>query len=324
MLEISKAERALLYRKNFTLGRGLTGVAAGLHNRRAVLPAAQRASKPSAGPAARISLRKMALSLISIVAAVYVAVFLFGLLLSEPVIFQPHPAGYRDDNRILKLTSRNGRRISAVYLQNPAASYTLLFSHGNAEDLGDDLLFLQVVRNAGFSVLAYDYQGYGTSAGRPSERNVYEDEEAAYQYLTRNLGTSPEHIIAWGRSLGGAAAVDLASRRPLAGLILESSFVSAFRVLTRVPLLPVDKFRNLDKIAGVRCPVLVIHGEADRVVPFWHGQKLFAAAGGAKRSLWVPGAGHNDVADVAGARYFQALQEFAASLDSQPAAVPAP
>lgn len=260
--------------------------------------------------------------MLSVVAAVYVALFLFGLLLSEPVIFQPHPAGYRDDNRILKLTSRDGRRISAVYLQNPAATYTLLFSHGNAEDLGDDLLFLQVVRDAGFSVLAYDYQGYGTSEGRASERHVYEDEEAAYQYLRSQLQVAPQHIIAWGRSLGGAAAVDLAARRPLAGLILESSFVSAFRVLTRVPLLPIDKFRNLDKVAQVRCPVLVIHGEADRVVPFWHGQKLFATAPGPKRSLWVPGADHNDVADVAGERYFEALQEFAASLAGQPAEVP--
>lgn len=290
----------------------------------AAVPAAvqPRACKPSAGPGARISLRRMALSLFSIVAAVYVALLLFGLLLSEPVIFQPHPAGYRDDGRILKLASRDGRRISAVYLPNPAATYTLLFSHGNAEDLGDDLLFLQAVRDTGFSVLAYDYQGYGTSEGRPSERHVYEDEEAAYQYLTRPLHTPPEHIIAWGRSLGGAAAVDLAARRPLAGLILESSFVSAFRVLTRVPLLPIDKFRNLDKIAQVRCPVLVIHGEADAVVPFWHGQRLLAAAPAPKRSLWVPGAGHNDVADVAGARYFEALQEFAASLAGRPAEAP--
>lgn len=265
----------------------------------------------------------MATSLLSLVAAVYVALFLFGLLLSEPVIFQPHPAGYRDDNRILKLTSRDGRRISAVYLQNPSATYTLLFSHGNAEDLGDDLLFLQVVRDAGFSVLAYDYQGYGTSEGRSSEAHVYEDEEAAYQYLTHQLATPPDRIIAWGRSLGGAAAVDLAARRPLAGLILESSFVSAFRVLTRLPLLPIDKFRTLDKISAVRCPVLVIHGEADRVIPFWHGQKLFSAAPGPKRSLWVPGADHNDVADVAGARYFEALREFAASLAAEPAALPA-
>ena len=265
----------------------------------------------------------MAISLLTIVAVVYVGLFLFGLLLSEPVIFQPHPAGYRDDNRILKLTSRDGRRISAVYLPNPAARYTLLFSHGNAEDLGDDLLFLQAVRDSGFSVLAYDYQGYGTSEGRPSESHVYEDEEAAYQYLTHTLATPPEQVIAWGRSLGGAAAVDLASRRPLAGLILESSFISAFRVLTRVSLLPIDKFRNLDKIAGVRCPVLVIHGEADRVVPFWHGQKLFAAAPGPKRSLWVAGADHNDVADTAGTRYFETLREFAASLAGEPAAVPA-
>jgi len=72
--------------------------------------------------------------------------------------------------------------------------------------------------------------------------------------------------------------VDLASRRPLAGLIVESGFVTAFRVMTRLPLLPFDKFRNIDKIGQVRCPVLVMHGEADEIVPLWHGQRLFQAA----------------------------------------------
>jgi hypothetical protein len=101
-------------------------------------------------------------------------------------------------------------------------------------------------------------------------------------------------IIALGRLLGGGVTVDLASRRPLGGLIIESTFVTAFRVLTKIPLFPSDKFRNISKIKNVNCPVLVIHGEDDEVIPFWHGEKLFQQANEPKLSLWVDGAGHNN------------------------------
>ena len=92
---------------------------------------------------------------------------------------------------------------------------------------------------------------------------------------------------------------------------MESCFTSAFRVVVPIPILPFDKFRNLDKIKKVNCPVLVMHGKADEVVPFSHGQKLFAAAGEPKRYLWVDEAGHNDFIWVAGDRYSSTLREFA-------------
>ncbi|HWN91795.1 MAG TPA: alpha/beta hydrolase, partial [Verrucomicrobiae bacterium] len=170
------------------------------------------------------------------------------------------------------------------------------------------------LRQLGFAVLAYDYRGYGTSEGSPSERHVYGDIEAAYQHLVRDRGVPSDRVIAYGRSVGAGAAVDLASRRPLAGLIVESGFVTAFRVMTRLPLLPFDKFRNIDKIGQVRCPVLVMHGEADEIVPLWHGQRLFQAAPSPKRLLAVAGAHHNDFMWVAGERYARALREFEALL----------
>jgi len=173
---------------------------------------------------------------------------------------------------------------------------------------------LPALRQLGFAVLAYDYRGYGMSGGSPSERHVYGDIEAAYQHLVRDRGVPAGRVIAYGRSVGAGAAVDLASRRPVGGLIVESGFVSAFRVLTRLPLLPFDKFRNVDKIAGVRCPVLIMHGEADTIIPLWHGQRLFEAAPSPKRFLAIPGADHNDFMWVAGERYAQALREFEASL----------
>jgi abhydrolase domain-containing protein 17 len=245
---------------------------------------------------------------------VYLGVALYAWFLSDQQIFLPQPSSYRDSPEIVKLRSGNGQQISALYLANPSAVFTLLVSHGNAEDLGDDRPWLEDLRRAGFNVLAYDYQGYGTSQGKPGEKTAYQDESAAYDYLTLTLQTPPERIIILGRSVGSGPAVHLAARRPVAGLILQSPFLSAFRVITAIPLLPFDKFPNYREIVRVRCPLLIIHGTEDRVIGFWHGQKLFALAHEPKRFLAVEGADHNDLNEVAGARYFEALQSFSKML----------
>ncbi len=254
------------------------------------------------------------------VAFIYASLALLAWLFADRMIFLPPPPQYQDDGGILKLRTAAGERISAIYLPNPGADYTILYSHGNAEDLGVIRPLLPALRDLGFAVLAYDYRGYGTSEGRPSERASYQDIDAAYEYLTRGLGLPAHRIIPYGRSVGAGPAVDLAARHPVGGLVLESPFTTAFRVLTRVPLLPFDKFRNLAKIQRVGCPVLVMHGLADDVVPVAHGQRLFAAAREPKRALWVPGAGHNDFMWVAGAGWAQALRDFVSLIrQGQPA-----
>lgn len=241
---------------------------------------------------------------------IYVVVCAYAFFFSDRTIFQPQPSSYRDTSAIIKLDSAENVKISALYLPNPEASHTILYSHGNAEDLGDIQPILNKLQALGFAVFAYDYRGYGTSRGKPSERGTYEDINAAYEYLTRQLGIPPSQIIAYGRSVGGGPAIDLASREPVAGLVVESTFVTAFRVMTRIPLLPFDKFVNIDKIRKVRCPVLVIHGTADRVIPFEHGQKLYETANEPKRFLRVEGAGHNDLILVANQEYGKTLQAF--------------
>lgn len=252
------------------------------------------------------SLRRLLSSIIFI----YAFLCFYAVFFSDRMIFQPPAAGYQDTSEIIKLSSANGMKISAVHFPNPQAQYTILYSHGNAEDLGYIWSVLREIRDSGFAVFAYDYQGYGTSQGKPSEYNVYRDIEAAYGYLTEQLRVPPKRIILYGRSLGGGPAVDLASRQPVGGLVVESSFVSAFRVLTRIPLLPFDRFVNVDKIGKVRSPVLVIHGKVDRVVPFWHGEQLFATAKQPKVNFWVEEAGHNDLMDVAGDRLAENLRKF--------------
>lgn len=239
-------------------------------------------------------------------------------LMSDRIIFQPHPSSYR----FAELQSSMGAKvqpvvipsgpvkITAVYLPSESARFTLLFSHGNAEDIGDDLPMLNEFRAAGFAVLAYDYRGYGSSEGISSEKSLYADVDSAYSYATRELHIAPDKIISFGRSLGCAAAIHLAATHPVAGLIAEAPFLSAFRVLTHVRLLPWDKFDNAAQIRKVRCPVLVIHGQADSVVPFWHGEQIYQLANEPKRNLWVNHAGHNDVLMVASKRYFAALEDF--------------
>ena len=246
-------------------------------------------------------------------------------LFSDRIIFQPHPSSYRlsdleearDGIRPLTFVSGD-TRIAAFYLPNPAARYTLLFSHGNAEDIGDNLPFFRELRRRGFAVFAYDYRGYGESGGVSSESSFYQDAQAAYEYLTVTLQVPPERIIAHGRSLGSAAAIDLAARRPVAGLIAEAPFLTAFRVLTRVRLLPWDKFDNASRIGRVRCPVLIIHGRSDGVVPWWHGERLYQLAHEPKRFLSQDGAGHNDLLLVAGKTYFTALADFSSWLEAKP------
>ena len=243
-------------------------------------------------------------------ALVYAGVAAWAWFYSDRMIFLPPPPGYPDTPEVLKVPTKNGEHIAAMYLVNPASTYTLLLSHGNAEDLGSVRPLLPGLANLGFSVFAYDYRGYGLSQGKPSERHVYADIDAAYDYLVGKLGVVPDRIVAYGRSLGAGASVDLAARRPVGGVILESPFLTAFRVMTGVPLFPFDKFRNVDKIGRVRCPLLILHGEADEIVPFWHGRRLFDKAPGRKMFVAIPGAHHNDLMWVAGARYGQALRDF--------------
>ncbi|XGV98402.1 MAG: alpha/beta hydrolase [Leptolyngbya sp. BL-A-14] len=246
---------------------------------------------------------------------VYLAIGGYAYFFSNRQIFQPQPSSYQDDQTTIKLTSAPNVQITAVYRSQPNATYTVLYSHGNGEDLGDVRPALAQIQAVGVNVFAYDYQGYGTSQGRPSEQNAYQDINAAYRYLTTVLKQPPNRIILYGRSVGSGPSIDLATRQTVGGLIVESGFVSIFRIVTHIPLFPFDKFANLSKIGAVRCPVLFIHGTNDQTIPLWHGRALFDRANQPKTFLEVSGAGHNDVEQVAGDRYNEALRHYLQTLE---------
>ncbi|MDC0835265.1 phospholipase/carboxylesterase [Geitlerinema sp. FC II] len=261
-------------------------------------------------PTAAVSIMRLGLRMLRSLLFVYVCLCLYAYFGSDRSIFLPPEASYRDSEAIVKVPIGDGRDISAIYLPNAEARYTILYSHGNAEDLGQILPVLIELQGFGFAVFAYDYLGYGTSDGKPSERNTYLSINAAYRYLTQTLEVPPSQIILYGRSLGGGPSIDLASREAIAGLIVEGTFITTFRVVTRLRIVPFDKFDNLSKIPNVYCPVLVIHGTDDEVVPFWHSETLFEAANEPKQNYWVENSGHNNLQEVAGDEYEVALQSF--------------
>ena len=256
--------------------------------------------------------------------AVFYVLIVVLALFSDRLIFLPHTPGYdlqsleaigRGSVQTYRIPCRDGA-LAAVYLPNSQARFTLLYSHGNGEDIGDDLPVLEEFRRAGFAVFAYDYNGYGQSEGKPSEAAVYRDVEAAFDFLTGTLHVPPARIIAFGHSLGASAAIHLAASRPVAGLIAQAPFLSAFRVLTRVQLLPWDKFNNARAIRRVHCPVLIAQGRRDEVIPLRHGERIYRLANPPKWQVWLDGAGHNDVMLAASREFIAAIQSFAQQLQA--------
>jgi len=246
---------------------------------------------------------------------IYLAIGCYAFFFSDRQIFQPQPSSYPDNRNLIKLTTAKNIQISAVYLPSPQSTYTVLYSHGNGEDLGDVRPLLEKIRALGVNVFAYDYEGYGISQGSATEQNAYRDIDAAYHYLTTVLKQPPNRIVVYGRSIGSGPSIDIATRQPIGGLVVESGFTSIFRVITRIPIFPVDKFPNINKIGAVHCPVLFIHGTNDQTIPLWHGRALFDRANQPKTFLEVSGADHNDVEQVAGEQYNQALRSFLQTLE---------
>ncbi len=200
----------------------------------------------------------------------------------------------------------------------------VLYLHGNASNVGGNVEHAYRFHRLGLSVFVMDYRGYGKSQGDfPSESQVYEDAQLAWDYLVKQRGINPNQIYIYGHSLGGAIAIDLAVRHPeAAGLIVEGSFTST-RAMVEFQkglfwMFPIDflltqRFDSLSKVDRLQMPVLFIHGTADNVVPVEMTKKLFEAAPEPKQLYIVPDGGHTNVAHIGGAEYLQILSRFLGS-----------
>jgi fermentation-respiration switch protein FrsA (DUF1100 family) len=244
--------------------------------------------------------------------------------LANGAIYYPakYPEGFWDAQHRVGasdawIETSDGVKLNAWWVERAGSPLVTLFLHGNAGNITNRTPRIQEIVAAGSSVLMLDYRGYGKSSGRPSEQGLYRDSEAGFVYLL-GKGYRAEHIILHGESLGTAVAIDLASRRPCAALILEAPFTSASDVAGTVapyvgPLL-VRSYNSLPKIRWIRVPKLFMQGDRDEVIPLRLGQELFAAAQGSKTFWVVPGAGHNDILETAGAEYRHRLSTFYESL----------
>jgi pimeloyl-ACP methyl ester carboxylesterase len=216
--------------------------------------------------------------------------------------------------RQVYLRSEDGVRIHAFYIPNSESDQALLFLHGNAGNASHRLPTAVRFAQLGFNVLLIDYQGYGLSEGRPTESGIYADGNAGLDYL-HEQGFSDANISLFGRSLGGAVAVDIARNRELSAVILCSTFSSGTDMAKEMGLGLMawsvgKRFNSVDKIKQLKAPLLSLHGDRDRIIPMRLGEKLFAAATVRKDWKVISGAGHNDIIEVAGVEFWQTVDGF--------------
>ncbi len=206
------------------------------------------------------------------------------------------------------------------FVPGPSAG-VVLFLHGNAGNISHRLGSIQQFNDLGLAVLIIDYRGYGQSEGRPFEQGTYRDAQAAWRYLTATRGFAPQQVVVFGRSLGGPIAAWLASREQPGALIVESAFSSIVDIGRDLyPFLPVRwltrfHYPTRDYVAQARCPVLVVHSREDEIIPFSHGEAIFAAAPQPRQLLEIHGS-HNDAYVGRAGPYVDGLRTFlAASLN---------
>lgn len=218
------------------------------------------------------------------------------------------------------LTTPDGTRIHGWHVPG-RSNVTLLWFHGNSGNISHRLDNIHILnQRLGVGVFIIDYRGYGLSEGKPSEKGLYMDAEAALDYLKADLGLDPEHdVVLMGRSLGAGVAVEMATRHRVRGVMLESGFTSIREMAetsgSKLPIALVllvfeARYDSISKIGRVESPVMVLHGDRDDTVPYWMAERLYAAANEPKTLYPIRGASHNDTVYAGGEGYLRALENF--------------
>ncbi|MBA3318353.1 MAG: alpha/beta hydrolase [Gemmatimonadales bacterium] len=225
----------------------------------------------------------------------------------------------------VELTASDGvRLVSWAMPADGGSGYWLLICHGNAGNISEvgRPRHYAGLRALGLSLFAFDYRGYGESEGLPTEAGLYRDADAAYRYLRDRLAVPPERIVVFGHSLGSAVAVELVSRVPAAGLVLDGALTSVVeRAQEMFPYAPIrwiaaSKYPSIERVGALTLPKLFLHARADEVIPFGYGRRLFEAAAPPKLFVELQG-GHGDAFEVDSAAYFGAIGRFVAELDAR-------
>ena len=266
---------------------------------------------------------------LSVVAAIILVVRQFGLFDSKVLFFPIKEFAHTPSDMGLYyhdvwLTATDGTKLHGWYVPG-TSGYTLLWFHGNAGNIShrvDNMLLFN--KRLGVNTLIIDYRGYGRSEGKPSEQGMYLDAEAALEYLRDRYHVDDDRLIFFGRSLGCAVAVEMATRHKVRGVILESPFTSieaiakiarpkpfAFLPLHHIVMWMLkSRFDSLSKIGDIEMPLLILHGREDDIIAIDMAEELYDAANDPKQFYTIEKAGHNDTYLTGGEGYFEALREF--------------
>lgn len=289
------------------------------------IPGAEETETPMKGSPVRrrkrfTTLPRLLVIIVSTYAIVCLVVWFFQAKLiyfpSHEYRVTPADAGLAFED--LTIETSDGVEISAWYIPHPNAQGTILFLHGNAGNMSDRLVGIKEFHRLSYSVFIIDYRGFGLSAGSPSEKGTYLDAQAAWAYLTQTRGEPPHRIALFGRSLGGAVAIDLASRLGKDGpaaLVVESTFTTLGDVGQRhYRFLPIrwlitHRYDSIDKVGRISCPKLFLHGTDDELIPIADARRLFEAASPPKRFIETPGT-HNSSGITYSSEYSARLAAF--------------
>ncbi|HZS48913.1 MAG TPA: alpha/beta hydrolase [Blastocatellia bacterium] len=263
---------------------------------------------------------------------------LVGRLIEPHVVFQPQkfpggnwslfdwnlPSGSRVED--VFFDSKDGTHLHGLYISAAVENGpVILYMHGNAGNVTHRRDWFEEMARRGISIFVFDYRGFGKSDGHPDEEGLYADAMSAYEYLGNQKHISINRLFVYGHSLGGAVAIDLASREPVAGLIIEASFTSIRAMASHyVPVYPFywflhSRFDSISKIPLVRSPVLIIQGDQDETVPFKLGRELYDSAKQPKEFYEIHGGGHDNLAKVGGTAYYDKLISFVTKVFSETA-----
>mmetsp|Transcript_22939 Transcript_22939/g.48745 ORF Transcript_22939/g.48745 Transcript_22939/m.48745 type:complete len:259 (+) Transcript_22939:134-910(+) len=236
------------------------------------------------------------------------------------IVFQPPEPTYSKDPNLIWLNTSEHEVIPAFFIDRDA-KFTLLFSHGNAEDLGMIIQYFREVSHIlEVNIFAYEYTGYGMSTGEAHEQAIYADIEAAFKYLRDIIGIPWQEVVLYGRSIGSGPSVHLAAKTAVRAMVLQSPLASIYRVALNTRFtLPGDMFPNVDRIGKVLCPTYIVHGTKDEILPPEHAEALVrnCREGVAYPPYIVENGGHNNLEIVARQPFYDNFSKFLQWLEKE-------
>lgn len=261
--------------------------------------------------------------ILSIVVIIIVLFFVFYNKIENFYVFYPQksiditPDDLHLNYRDVYFYTKDQEKLNGWFFPAYKDAPVILYCHGNACNISHILEYVILLMEKNLRVFVFDYRGYGKSTGTPSEKGIYMDAQAAYDYLVNEEKVAPDKIVLAGHSIGAAAAIDMAVKNDVRSIIIESAFTSTKDMsnimfpMSLISFLLPAHYNNLDKIKEISIPKLFIHGENDEIVPFEMGKRLFNGSKEPKQFYAIKDSGHNDTYVLGGDRYFKTLADFA-------------